>query len=169
VHYLHHLGHRQFALVAGPQNRASHAAYQKAVEAALKEFGLEPQVIEGSNDVASGERAVQRLLTEKSFPTALMCSNDLTAMGAMSALLKYGLRVPADVSVVGADDIPFSTLTQPPLTTVRIPRERLGGLALEILQEMLSQRVGTGRECVLDTELVIRESTGLAPGNHPQH
>lgn len=168
VHYLHHLGHRQFALVAGPQNRASHAAYQKAVDSALNEFSLEPQIIEGNNDVASGERAVQRLLTEKSFPTALLCSNDLTAMGAMRALFKCGLRVPDDVSVVGADDIPFSALTHPPLTTVRMPRERLGGLALEILQEMLSKPTAAGRECVLDTELVIRESTGLAPGSSPQ-
>jgi LacI family transcriptional regulator len=168
VHYLHHLGHRQFALVAGPRNRASHAAYQKAVESALKEFGLEAQVVEGNNDVASGERAVQRLLTERSFPTALLCSNDLTAMGTMRALSRCGLRVPDDVSVVGADDIPFSALTHPPLTTVRMPRERLGGLALEILQEMLSPRAGPGRECVLDTELVIRESTGLVPTSPPR-
>ena len=162
VHYLHHLGHREFALVAGPQNRASHAAYRKAVESALKEFGLEPRIIEGNNDVASGDQAVQRLLTEKSFPSALLCSNDLTAMGAMRALFKCGLRVPNDVSVVGADDIPFSTLAHPPLSTVRMPRERLGALAMEILQQMLSSKASRGTETVLETELVIRESTGLA-------
>jgi DNA-binding LacI/PurR family transcriptional regulator len=162
IHYLHHLGHRKFALVAGPQNRASHAAYRKAVESALQEFGLKPRIIEGDNDIASGERAVQRLLTEKRFPTALLSSNDLTAMGAMRALLKCGLRVPADVSVVGADDIPFSALTHPPLTTVRIPRERLGLLAFEVLLSMLKPEKPASIECVVDTELVIRESTGVA-------
>lgn len=161
IHYLHNLGHRRFALVAGPQNRASHAAYRKAVEAALKEFGLKPQIVEGNNDIASGELAVQGLLTGKNFPTALLCSNDLTAMGAMRALLKCGLRVPDDVSVVGADDIPFSALTHPPMTTVRIPRERLGALALEILQGMLGREKLPGKEFILDTGLVIRESTGL--------
>lgn len=144
IHYLHHLGHREFALVAGPQNRASHAAYRKTVELALREFGLEPRIIEGNNDIASGERAVQRLLTEKNFPTGLLSNNDLTAMGAMRALSKCGLRVPADVSVVGADDIPFCALTHPPLTTVRIPRERLGLLAFEVLQSMLTIQIGRG-------------------------
>lgn len=166
IRYLHHLGHRKFTLVAGPQHRASHAAYRKAVESALKEFGLKPQIAEGNNDIASGERAVQGLLTRKNFPTALLCSNDLTAMGAMRALLKSGLRVPEDMSVVGADDIPFSALIHPPLTTVRIPRERLGALALEILQGMLGQEKSSGKEFVLDTDLVIRESTGL-PAKQP--
>lgn len=130
--------------MAGPQNRASHAAYRKAVESALREFGLEPRIIEGNNDIASGERAVPRLLTEKNFPTGLLSSNDLTAMGAMRAFFKCGLRVPSDVSVVGADDIPFCALTHPPLTTVRIPRERLGLLAFEVLQSMLTIQIGRG-------------------------
>lgn len=163
VHYLHHLGHRRFALIAGPQHRASHAAYRTAVESALAEFDLKPQVIEGNNDVAGGEGAVARLLTEKSFPTAILCSNDLTAMGAMRALFKCGLSVPGEVSVVGADDIPFAALAHPPLTTVRMPREKLGSVALEILLKMLGKKRGPGTESVLDTELVIRESTGLAP------
>ena len=106
--------------------------------------------------------AVQRLLTGKSFPSALLCSNDLTVMGAMRALFKCGLRVPSEVSVVGADDIPFSALTHPPLTTVRMPRERLSALALDILQQMLGGKGSRGTETVLKTELVIRESTGVA-------
>ena len=163
VRYLHNLGHRRFALIAGPQNRASHAAYRVAVETALAEFDLTPRVLEGNNDVSGGEGAVARLLTEKSFPTAILCSNDLTAMGAMRALFKCGLSVPGEVSVVGADDIPFAALTHPPLTTVRMPRERLGSLALEILLKMLGKKRSPGTESVLETELVIRESTGLVP------
>ena len=108
----------------------------------------------------AGEAAVTRLLTGEKLPTAVLCSNDVTALGAIRALHKSGLRVPADVSVVGADDIPFAALAHPPLTTVRIPRERLGALALEILQEMLATPAKRGRESILPTNLVIRESTG---------
>ena len=160
VNYLHRLGHREFALIAGPQHRASHRSYRLTVESVLRPHGLELQVIEGTNDVAGGERSVQVLLAATRFPTAIMCSNDLTAMGAMRALKHAGMRVPEDVSVVGADDIPFAALTQPALTTVKMPRERLGRLAMELLGEVMSDTAAEGRDAVLETELVIRESTG---------
>jgi DNA-binding LacI/PurR family transcriptional regulator len=167
VHYLYNLGHRKFAFIAGPQNRPSHVAYREAMEAAVKSLGRPLKIIEGQNDVESGERAIQRMLTEASLPTAVLCSNDVTAMGALRTLLKCGLRVPEDVAVIGADNIPFSALSHPPLTTVRIPRERLGGLALELLREMLTERQTVGREVVMETELIIRGSTGIAPDGMP--
>jgi len=162
VNYLHHLGHRDFALVAGPLGRPSHDAYRAAVRAAIAAFGLTPRVVEGANDAATGGPAVQRLLTGRRLPTAVLCSNDVTAMGVARAFLDRGLRVPADVSVVGADDVPFAALTHPPLTTVRMPRERLGTLAAELLQRMLTERPAIGAEVVLETEFVIRQSTGAA-------
>ena len=164
VNYLHHLGHREFALVAGPQGRASHSAYRAAVGAALADLGLAPRVIEGDNTVAGAETAAGVLLSGKALPTAVLCSNDLTAMSVIRTLSRCGLRVPADVSVVGADDIPFAALTQPPLTTVRMPRGKLGELALAALKRMLDGDGGPGGETVVETELVIRESTGPAPG-----
>ena len=163
VNYLHHLGHRDFALIAGPQDRASHRSYRLTVVAVLRPHGLEAQIVEGGNDVAGGERAVQSLLALARFPTAILCSNDLTAMGAIRALKLAGRRVPEDVSVVGADDIPFAELTQPQLTTVKMPRERLGRLAMEMLGEVMNEAAAEGRDAVLETELVIRESTGIAP------
>lgn len=162
VNYLYNLGHREFALIAGPQNRPSHVAYLEAVTSALDEKGLRPQVLEGENNVDGGARAIQRLLTSRQFPTAILCSNDLTAIGALQALFRAGIRVPDDVSVVGADDIPFAALTHPPLSTVRIPREKLGELACDVLQQMLTNEK-PGAEWLLDTELVIRESTATAP------
>ena len=162
VRYLHNLGHRDFALIAGPQNRASHIAYRQAVEAALRQLKLKARIIVGNNDAAGGAATVRQLLTGGRFPTAILCSNDVTAMSATRALFKAGLRVPADVSVVGADDIPFAALTQPPLTTVRMPRERLGSLAFELLQELLGRKTGRGKAVVLETELVIRESSAVA-------
>lgn len=166
VNYLWNLGHRSFAFIAGPQTRPSHSAYREAVVAALRDSGTTPQILEGENDVDSGDRAVRRLLTGKALPTAILCSNDLTAIGALRALVRAGLRVPDDVSIVGADDIPFASLAQPPLTTVRIPRQKLGELALEILHRMLQEKE-PGADLLLDTELVIRESTAAATlGSH---
>lgn len=164
INYLYNLGHREFALIAGPQNRPSHVAYREAVSSALEQENLRPQVLEGENNVEGGARAVQRLLTSRQFPTAILCSNDLTAIGALQALFRAGIRVPEDVSVIGADDIPFASLTHPPLTTVRIPREKLGELACNVLHQMLTGQKEAG-EWLLDTELVIRESTATAPSH----
>ena len=161
INYLYNLGHRRFAFIAGPQNRPSHVAYRQAITSALHETGLKPHTLEGQNDVEGGDRAVQEILTGRNFPTAILCSNDLTAIGALRALIRAGIRVPEDVSIVGADDIPFAALTQPPLTTVRIPREKLGELAFDVLLRMLREKQ-PGSESLLDTELVIRHSTGGA-------
>ena len=163
VRYLRNLGHEEFAMIAGPQNRASHISYRQEVERALRELGLKAQILERNNDAAGGTDAVQRLLAGDRFPTAILCSNDVTAIGATGALFKCGLNVPADVSVVGADDIPFAALAQPALTTVRIPREALGTMALELLQELLAKASGSGRDATLETEFVIRESSAVAP------
>jgi len=160
VRYLHTLGHRRFALIAGPQDRPSHAAYRQSLELALKELDLKLHVIEGKNDAASGAEAAKRLLTLANPPTAVLCSNDVTALGAIRSFFGCGLQVPGDVSVVGADNIPFATLSHPPLTTVSIPRERLGTVAFELLKEMLAKPRRTGTESILPTDLVIRESTG---------
>lgn len=159
VQYLWNLGHRDFAFIAGPQDRPSHVAYRQAVESALRELGVRPGVIEGENSLESGELAAGRLLTRRDLPTAILCSNDMTALGAMRVLLRSGVRIPDDVSIVGADDIAFAALTNPPLTTVQIPSRRLGALACEILTRMLGAGRAEGRQHVLDTELVIREST----------
>ena len=161
INYLYNLGHRQCAFIAGPQNRPSHVAYRDAVTAALQQLELEPQILESDNNVEGGDRSVQRLLTGRHFPTAILCSNDLTAIGALRALMNAGIHVPEDVSVLGADDIPFAELTHPPLSTVRIPREKLGELAFGVLQRMLREKM-PGTESLLDTELVIRNSTGSA-------
>jgi DNA-binding LacI/PurR family transcriptional regulator len=160
VNYLYNLGHREFALIAGPQSRASHFAYRDCVVSELQELNLVPQIIVGTNDVASGETSVLSLLSSRPLPTAILCSNDLTAISAMRTFVKSGIRVPQDVSVVGADDIPFAGLTQPPLTTVRMPREKLGRLAFDVLTKTLDKEPQMGTENVLETELVIRESTG---------
>ena len=83
-------------------------------------------------------------------------------MGVMVALEQAGIDVPNDISVVGIDDISFSFLTRPPLTTIRVPREQLGLMAFKALDHMLKLKRNGGAEYVLETELVIRKSTAPA-------
>lgn len=83
-------------------------------------------------------------------------------MGAMNTLEEEGVQVPQDVSVVGIDDIPFAFLARPPLTTISVPRERLGVIAFEALEKVLKRKRQKGADYYLETELVVRRSTALA-------
>lgn len=164
IDYLYKLGHREFAFISGPPERPSSLIYQQVFAEALHQRGLPKyQTVVGNNKVEGGIAAVRTLLAQPHFPTAVFCSNDMTAIGAVVALEDAGLRVPEDVSVVGTDDIEFARLVRPSLTTIRIPREQLGKLAFEVLDKMLCSSRRIGREHVLDTELVVRQSTACAP------
>ncbi len=161
INHLHDLGHQAFAFIAGPQNRRSAAKYQNAVIDALQQRGLaSPRIVEGNQKMESGVAAIRSLLAQPDFPTAILCINDLTAIGAILALREAGVRVPEDVSVIGSEDIYFARVAHPPLTTVRLARDRLGRLAFEALEKMLRSQRRRGGEYVLETQLVIRQSTG---------
>jgi len=80
-------------------------------------------------------------------------------MGVMSALEEAGVRVPEDISVIGFDDIFFSFLARPPLTTISVPREQLGVKAFEALDRMLKLKRRKGMTYALETDLVVRKST----------
>ncbi|MGH9354435.1 MAG: LacI family DNA-binding transcriptional regulator [Terriglobia bacterium] len=163
IHHLVELGHREIAFIAGPQSLRSAVTRRKAAADALRKHGVESaQTIEANHRAEGGISAVETLLKSSRFPTAVLCSNDLMAIGAMSAIQEAGLRVPEDVSVVGFDDIYFARITRPPLTTVNLPRDRVGSLALKALQRIIRSKNGTGAEYIVDTHLVIRKSTGPA-------
>ena len=167
VQCLFNLGHRDLAMIAGPQNRRSHIAYRAAVESAAWALNCRLRVIDGLNTAESGADAVKELLTAGALPTAILCGNDLTALGAIQALSRSGLRVPEDISVIGAVDIPVSELMTPPLTTVHIPRQTLGRMAFSVIQRMLNGELPEGIEASLDTHLVVRGSTGACRKHDP--
>lgn len=154
------LGHRRIAFIAGPSDNADarerEAGYRRALAGAGIAFdpGL---VAAGDFNEPGGLQAVHRLLDQGARFTALFCANDQMAQGACLALARRGLRVPADVSVVGFDDLPSSSYMLPPLTTVRQSVFALGECAARALLEMMA-----GREPRLAppaVELVVREST----------
>jgi LacI family transcriptional regulator len=121
---------------------------------------------EGNHKVDGGHDAMARILASGARPTAVLASNDLTAIGAMGAIAEAGLRVPEDISVVGYDDIQLSAFTMPPLSTVRLPRAEIANAAFRALlhanhEENAGRAIGT--DCLVRPEFIARKSTGPAP------
>src|SRR5208282_492633 len=115
--------------------------------------------VEGNHKIDGGEVAMVQLLSLPKPPTAVLTSNDLTAIGALGAIVRAGLRVPDDISVVGFDDIELSQFTQPPLTTIRLSRDELGRKAFDALYETVEGQQRSGHEIKVSTSLVLRKST----------
>jgi DNA-binding LacI/PurR family transcriptional regulator len=154
------LGHRRAAVIAGPEDNGAAITIKHALVDGLKARNLHPpRVLHSTSRVDAGALAVRALLAEAEMPTVIFCGSDLIAMGAMSALEEAGVKVPEDVSVIGIDDISFAFLARPPLTTISVPRERLGMLAFESLEKMLKLKRRKGAEYYLETELLVRKST----------
>ena len=161
------LGHRRLAHITAPAAGSVAARLRLAgVTDALRAAGLDPaslRVADGDEHVEGGARAARQLLTGSSAPTAIVCYNDLTAVGAFRAVRGAGLRVPEDVSVVGFDDIELAAWTDPPLTTVRQPTDAMGRWAVARLADALRGESARRRQVVLEPELVVRRSTAPPP------
>ncbi len=160
IEHVVELGHRSTAVISGPNENRTAMRIKNALVSGLTARGLKPVcVLESNYRVDAGASAVREVLSRREIPTVVFCGNDLIAMGAMSALEESGVRVPEDVSVIGIDDIFFSFLARPPLTTIRVPREQLGVTAFEALDRMLKLKRRKGSTYTLETDLVVRKST----------
>jgi len=163
VDYLVTLGHRDIAFIAGPASSPICVDREQGYHLALERAGLtfNPALSAvGDFSIEAGERAIELFLSQGHPFSAVFCSNDEMAIGAMRALISRGLRVPEDVSVVGFDDIRFSRYTSPSLTTVAQPKNALGREAMTMLIELLNDPEVPPRKRVLSAELVVRGSTG---------
>ncbi len=168
MQYLFELGHRDIAFISGPLGLGSARARAEAFQAALREHGITVRrgwLQEGDHRVEGGHHAMMRILESGSLPTAILGSNDLTAIGAMGAIHEKGLAIPGDISVVGFDDIELSAYTLPALTTVQVPRRELASTAFRALFRGREETPDKGRprhRHVIKTKLVVRQSTGEA-------
>jgi LacI family transcriptional regulator len=165
VEHLSSLGHHRIAFISGPSLLASARERRDMFITRLQDpcSGPPREVLieEGNHRVDGGLEAMRRLLQREPRPTAVIASNDLTAIGAMRAIRQQGLRVPEDISVVGFDDIQMAEFTEPPLTTVRLLRTEVARLACDALLQSIRTH-GAGVEFRLDTALVVRSSTAKA-------
>jgi len=109
-----------------------------------------------------GLKAVRKILKEKELPTAVICSNDLTAIGVMKGLRLAGIKVPEDVSVIGLDNIALTKIVSPMLTTIEIERYRIGKTAMEFLLKRIKEKDLPRQTVILKTKLIVRGSTSKA-------
>lgn len=156
------LGHRRIAFISGPLDLHSARTRRQAFLEGMRHHGLTPDpklMPEGTHTAEGGQTAMSALLRPVKRPTAVVCSNDWTAIGALHAAHDAGLRVPRDVSLVGFDDIPLASYTNPALTTVRMSAAEVGATAFEALFRLIGGERLEGDVYQVATSLVVRDST----------
>ncbi|HEX6454339.1 MAG TPA: LacI family DNA-binding transcriptional regulator [Trebonia sp.] len=162
------LGHRRIGVITGPPDWRTRDDRVGGHLAALAEAGVlgNPGLIRHGEPAAkTGVRAGGELLELRPRPSAVVCFNDKVAVGVLEAAALRGLAVPADLSVAGFDDIDVSRATTPRLTTVRQPLQEMGRTAVTMLMRQLDGHAHEALSIELETRLVVRESTGPAPGS----
>lgn len=164
VEYLHDLRHRRMAFVGHHTTLEPLNDRRASFLETIERFSPQVQyMMVADADSPSGGREAARWVLKSGFqPTAILCVNDLMAVGVLRELHNQGLKVPGDVSVTGFDNIGLSEFVFPALTTAHIPREKIGHLVFESLVPGPLEPRTTGREIVIEPELVVRESTGPA-------
>jgi len=168
VQHLTAMRHERIAFVTGPLNLRSAVARKTAFEDSLREIGanLDPQlVMEGDHTMEGGMRALAQIANHPLRPTAIMCSNDMTAIGVMREAFDCGISIPQELSVIGFDDVRLSQFVIPPLTTIQMSQSEIARLAFKALITEVERDDPdpNGTEYLLQTNLVLRKSTALAP------
>lgn len=155
-------GHRRIAFLATrvpwPVIEQRHLGYRDALLAARVEPCPHLELFEGGWEASSGSAMATSVLSLAQPPTALICANDLLALGAMRAARELGRRVPDDVAVAGFDDFEFSKFVSPPLTTVRVPGYDMGRVGAELFVDRLENGQSGNRRVMLPVELQLRGS-----------
>jgi LacI family transcriptional regulator len=169
VQHLAALGHVRIALIAGPARLRPAVARKIAFQECMKEISLEipPQLlVEGDNTLEAGTKALSLLATLPDRPTAVLCSNDMMAIGVIRGASDLGLNVPRDLSVVGFDDNQIAQFATPPLTTVQMSYVEVANVAFRTLLDTVEDQCnGSSRAvCAIQTNLILRCSTDLAAG-----
>jgi DNA-binding LacI/PurR family transcriptional regulator len=166
VQHLAGLGHRNMAFISGPMHLHSSKARQLAFLESMREIGAPVKrswLPEGNHRLEGGTACMKSILETGDVPTAVLCSNDVTAIGVLHALAASGLRVPQDMSVVGFDDIHMARFTVPPLTTIRMSPDDLASAAVEslIAQAGAGDNESIGVPNEIKTNLVVRQTTNF--------
>jgi DNA-binding LacI/PurR family transcriptional regulator len=169
VQHLAALGHRKLSFISGPLRQGSSQLRKAAFLESLDEIGIRPTadwLIEGDHTLEGGMRAMEQILSLRERPTAVMCSNDMTAIGGLRVLARAGLHVPDDMSVIGFDDVHLAEFVYPPLTTVRMSRTDLARGAFESLRSIAENLAPPQqRHWTIPTQLIVRQSTSYPPGS----
>ena len=168
IQHLALLGHRRIAFISGPQGLHSATLRENAFRKAAKQIGVRvprEYVVRGNHTLEGGTKAMVGLLGLAKVPTAVMCSNDVTAIGVLHATADAGLRVPDDISVIGFDDVHIARYTIPPLSTVQMSCKTIAESAFLALQARSVKKPGAApRRYEIPTQLIVRKSTAIPGG-----
>jgi LacI family transcriptional regulator len=163
VQHLVRLGHKKIAFIAGPDDLHSAKCRKTAFLKAAREFDLSvpaSYIFTGDHTLEGGIAGMRSFLKRADVPTAILCSNDMTAIGVLHAAAEAKLRIPGDLSVIGFDDIHIARFTVPPLTTIRMSCQELAHSAFRALRSHLEDGFEHWpRGLDVTTRLTIREST----------
>jgi DNA-binding LacI/PurR family transcriptional regulator len=170
VQHLAALGHRRIAFISGPLRMRTAVTRREALRKSMTELGLAvpgTYVVEGDHTMEGGKAAMEKLMAQAELPTAVICSNDMTAIGVLHALDETTHKVPADISVVGFDDIRLAQFMLPPLTTVRMSCKDLAEAAVQALRAGIEpgHPQSAQKEWPIATRLVVRRSTDYPHGS----
>ena len=169
VQHLAALTHRDIAFISGPLQQQSCRLRKAAFLSSMEEIGATPRpalLLEEDHTLEGGMRAAEKLLSLKTLPTAVMCSNDMTAIGVMRTFTKAGLRIPEEISIIGFDDIHLAEFVYPPLTTVNMSRVDIARAAFEALRTSVESKDEPQKQkrAAIPTKLTVRQSTSFPKG-----
>ncbi|MFO7710098.1 MAG: LacI family DNA-binding transcriptional regulator [Desulfobacterales bacterium] len=160
-------GHRRIAMLAGGFSFSDKSLHRwRGYKKCLMDHGVnyDPSlVLQTRYALESGREGIKSLLSLDKPPTAVFCSNDFMAIGAMQGAREFGVVLPEELSIVGFDDMAISSYITPGLTTIRQPAYEMGRLGAEILLDQIKKRDGRPIHKILATSIVVRESTAVAP------
>jgi LacI family transcriptional regulator len=169
VEHLVSLGHRRIAHLAGPQELSTGHLRMEGYMESMRAAGIEPDpelvLVSDAFVESEGERLCNELLNRQVEVTAIVAGNDLMALGCYDAFVARGIECPAQISVVGFNDMPFAAWFNPPLTTVRLPHYEIGFRAAELLLERLRDPAVEPAQVTLEPEFVVRGSTAPPPSS----
>ncbi|MDO8502530.1 MAG: LacI family DNA-binding transcriptional regulator [Gemmatimonadaceae bacterium] len=170
------LGHKRFGFLGPATNVHAIRMRERGFVAALTEKGIRlesPMLRRVAATAAGGQKGMRALLDLESPPTAVFCSNDLVAAGALKVCSMEGVRVPQEISIVGCDDIELASLLVPELTTIAIPARELGARAARLLLQAIKGEDGESRtpprpQRTIASRLVVRGTTAPPQANRNQ-
>lgn len=165
VEYLYSLGHRRMAFIGHHTTLEPLSDRKRAFLEVAEEYAPRMKVMTAASvdGPVGGQNAAREILSSGFRPTAMVCVNDFMAVGVLRELHVQRISVPDDISVTGFDNIGLSGFVTPALTTAHIPREEIGHLICEALLPSTRSKRDRGQEILVDTDLVVRESTAKAP------
>ena len=169
VDHLIQLGHQRLGYIMGPENYFSSERRLMGYKDSLKKANLpviEEFILRGTWKTSSGYQCAKEMISSENPPTAIIAANDQMAYGALLAIQDSGLRVPEDITIVGYDDDEIAQISNPTITTVKMPLFRMGQVAAENLLSQVSKEKYLPEEQLIKGELIVRQSCGSPNGKN---